>query len=177
MELALASGLPSYEYVTEIIQPYIHTYIHAPCSFLFSFFLCLWFYSPILGLGRLHETFCFISVTRSRTVGSGRTPWAGDQLVARPLLTAPGDCDDGEVGALNGFGRGNRSTRKKPAPMPLCSPQIPLNQTIARTRAAVVGSQRLTASAMARPTPSSLRVHISFVTDSFLLSTTLNSFY
>jgi hypothetical protein len=29
-----------------------------------------------------------------------------DQLVARPLLTAPGDCDDGEVGGMNGFGRG-----------------------------------------------------------------------
>jgi hypothetical protein len=34
---------------------------------------------PNSGLGRLHET----SVTRSRTVG--RTPWTGDQLVARPL--------------------------------------------------------------------------------------------
>jgi hypothetical protein len=38
---------------------------------------------PNSGLGRLHETFRLISVTRSRTVG--RTPWAGDQLVARPL--------------------------------------------------------------------------------------------
>jgi hypothetical protein len=84
-----------------------------------------WLYSPILGLGRLHETFRFISVTRSRTVG--RTPWAGDQLVARPLLPAPGDCDDdGEVGGMNGFGRRNRSTRRKPAPTPFCPPQIPL---------------------------------------------------
>jgi hypothetical protein len=59
-----------------------------------------------LGLGRLHETFRFISVTRSRTVSS--TPWTDDQLVARTLLTAPGDCDDnGEVGGMNGFGRGN----------------------------------------------------------------------
>jgi hypothetical protein len=50
-----------------------------------------------------------------------------DQLVARPLLTAPGDCDDdGEVGGMNGFGRGNRSTRRKPAAMSLCPPQIPL---------------------------------------------------
>jgi hypothetical protein len=63
----------------------------------------LWFYSPILGIGRLHETFRFISVTRSRTVG--RTPWTGDQLVARHLLTAPGDCDDDEVGGMKGFGR------------------------------------------------------------------------
>jgi hypothetical protein len=36
------------------------------------------------------------------------------------------DCDDDEVGGMNGFGRGNRSTRKKPAPTSLCPPQIPL---------------------------------------------------
>jgi hypothetical protein len=39
----------------------------------------------------------------------------------------------------------------KPAPVPLCPPQIPHDQTRARTRAAAVGSQRLTAWAMARP--------------------------
>jgi hypothetical protein len=50
----------------------------------------------------------------------------GDQLVARPLLTAPGDCYDGEVGGMNGFGGGNRSTLRKPTPTPLCPPQIPL---------------------------------------------------
>jgi hypothetical protein len=27
---------------------------------------------------------------------------------------------------MNGFGRGNRSTRRKPAPTSLCPPQIPL---------------------------------------------------
>jgi hypothetical protein len=70
------------------------------------------------------NVFRFISVTRSRTVG--RTPYTSDQLVARSLLTAPGDCDDGEVGGMNGFGRGNRSTRRKPAPTPLCPKQIPL---------------------------------------------------
>jgi hypothetical protein len=43
--------------------------------------------------------------------------------------------------------RGNRSTRRKPAPAPLCPPQIPLDQTRDRTRAAAVGSQRLTARA------------------------------
>jgi hypothetical protein len=36
---------------------------------------------------------------------SRRTLWTGDRLVVRPLLTAPGDCDDGEVGGMNGFGR------------------------------------------------------------------------
>jgi hypothetical protein len=38
---------------------------------------------PNSGLGRLHETFRFTSVTRFMTVG--RTPWTGDQLVTRPL--------------------------------------------------------------------------------------------
>jgi hypothetical protein len=75
-----------------------------------------------LGLGRVHETFHFISVTRSRTVGS--THWMSDQLVARALLTASGDCDDGEAGGMNVFVRGNRSTRRKPAPTPLC-PHLP----------------------------------------------------
>jgi hypothetical protein len=89
------------------------------------YYFVLWLYSPISGLGPLHETFRFISVTRSRTVGW--TPWTGDQIVARPLLTARGNCDDdGEVGGMNGFDRGNRSTRRKPAPTPLCPPQIPL---------------------------------------------------
>jgi hypothetical protein len=66
-----------------------------------------------------------------------------------PIVPAPGDCEDGELGGMNG--RGNRSTRRKPAPAPLYSPQIPLDQTRDWTRAAAVGSQRLTASAMARP--------------------------
>jgi hypothetical protein len=30
------------------------------------------------------------------------------------------------VGGMNGFGKGNRSTRRKPALTPLCPPQIPL---------------------------------------------------
>jgi hypothetical protein len=47
--------------------------------------------------------------------------------------------------------RGNRSTRRKPAPMPLCSPQLPYDLTWDRTRWAAVGSRRLTSWAMARP--------------------------
>jgi hypothetical protein len=38
-----------------------------------------------------------------------------------------------------------------PAPAPLCPPQIPLDQTQARTEATAVGSQRLTTWAMAQP--------------------------
>jgi hypothetical protein len=61
-----------------------------------------------------------------------------------PIVSAPGDYDDGEFGGMK-IGRRNRSSRRKPAPAPLCPPQIPLDQTRARTRAAAVRSQRLTA--------------------------------
>jgi hypothetical protein len=73
----------------------------------------------------------------------------GMSAIYWPIVPTPGDCEDGEFGGMNG--RGNRSNRRKPAPMPLCPPQIPLDQTRDSTRAAPVGSQRLTASAMARP--------------------------
>jgi hypothetical protein len=61
--------------------------------------------------------------------------------------------DDDECGAVGGMriGEGNRSTRGKPAPVPLYPPQIPHDLTWARTRAAAVGSQQLTACAMVRP--------------------------
>jgi hypothetical protein len=60
---------------------------------------------------------------------------------------------EGDCGAIGGMkiGRGNQSTRRKPAPAPLRPPQIPLDKTRDRTRAAVVGSQWLTAWAMAQP--------------------------
>jgi hypothetical protein len=48
------------------------------------------------------------------------------------------------------IGRGNRSTRRKTAPVSFCSPQIPYDLTRARTRAAAVGIRLLTASAMGR---------------------------
>jgi hypothetical protein len=66
-------------------------------------------------------------------------------------LYKPQMIDDGDCEAIGGMeiGRGNRSTRRKPAP----APQIPHDQTRARTRDAAVGSQRLNAWAMARPVP------------------------
>jgi hypothetical protein len=66
----------------------------------------------------------------------------GTAATNRPILPAPGDYDDGEIGGM--IGKGNRSTRRKPAPVPLCPPQTP-HATRTRTRAAAVGSQRLTA--------------------------------
>jgi hypothetical protein len=45
-----------------------------------------------------------------------------------PTVPAPGDYEYGEFGAIK-IGRGNRSTRRKPAPVPLCPPQIPYELT------------------------------------------------
>jgi hypothetical protein len=59
----------------------------------------------------------------------------------RPIVPAPGDYDDGEIGGM--ISRRNRSTQRKPAPVPLCPPQTP-HAARTRTRAAAVGSQRLT---------------------------------
>jgi hypothetical protein len=66
---------------------------------------------------------------------------------ASGLLYKPQMIDEGDCGAIGGMkiGRGNRSTRRKPTPAPLSPPQIPHDQTRARTRAASVGNQRLTA--------------------------------
>jgi hypothetical protein len=61
-----------------------------------------------------------------------------------PIVPAPDDDDDDddECGVVGGMriGRGNRSTRRKPAPAKLCTPQIPHELTWARTPPAAVGS-------------------------------------
>jgi hypothetical protein len=74
--------------------------------------------------------------------------WGGVQLgplgnaaANTPIVPAPSDYD-GEIGGM--IGRENRSTRRKPAPVLLCPPQTP-HADRTRTRAAAVGSQRLTA--------------------------------
>jgi hypothetical protein len=67
----------------------------------------------------------------------------GTAATIMPIVPAPGDYDDGEIGGMM-IGKGNRSTRSKPAPVPLCPPQTP-QPARTQTRAAAVGSQRLTA--------------------------------
>jgi hypothetical protein len=42
----------------------------------------------------------------------------------RPIVPAPCDYDDGEIDGMM-IGKGNRSTRRKPASVPLCPPQNP----------------------------------------------------
>jgi hypothetical protein len=81
--------------------------------------------------------------------------------------------DGGDYEAIGGIkiGRGNRSTRRKPAPAPLCPPQILHDQSSSRTRAAAVGSQRLTARAMARayiPEDKTLHIHYSELLISYI---------
>jgi hypothetical protein len=68
----------------------------------------------------------------------------GTAVADWPIVPAPGDYDGGEFGEMK-IGKVNRSTRSKPTKAPLCPPQIALDQTRDRTRAAVVGSQRLIA--------------------------------
>jgi hypothetical protein len=57
------------------------------------------------------------------------------------LLYKPQMIDEDDGGAIGGMkiGRGNRSTRRKPAPAPLCPPPIPHDQTQARTPGHRVG--------------------------------------
>jgi hypothetical protein len=82
-------------------------------------------------------------------VGWDKVPWtaATSGLLYQPQMIGEGDC-----GAIDGMqiDSGNRSTRRKPAPAPLCLPQIPLYQNRNQTRADAVECQGLTAWAMAQ---------------------------
>jgi hypothetical protein len=89
--------------------------------------------------------------------------WDWVHLLLGPLtglLYQPRVMDD-ECGTVGGMriDRANGSTRWKTAPAPLCPPKIPHDLTWARTRAAAVGSQWLTAWAMARPREKVLHPH------------------
>jgi hypothetical protein len=57
----------------------------------------------------------------------------GTTATNRPILPTPGDYHDGETGGMM-IGKGNRSTRKKSASVPLCLPQNP-HAAQTRTRA------------------------------------------
>jgi hypothetical protein len=73
----------------------------------------------------------------------------GTAATNRTIVPAPDEYDDGEFGGII-IGGGNISTPRKPAPVPLCHTQKP-HAARTRTRVAAVGSQRLTARAMALP--------------------------
>jgi hypothetical protein len=46
----------------------------------------------------------------------------GTAATKRPIMSAAGDYDDGEIGGMI-IGRGNRSTQRKSAPLPIFPPQ------------------------------------------------------
>jgi hypothetical protein len=46
----------------------------------------------------------------------------GTAATNRPIVLTPGDYDDGVIGGML-ICKGNRSTRRKPDPVPLCPPQ------------------------------------------------------
>jgi hypothetical protein len=83
--------------------------------------------------------------------GGVRPSALGTSITNYSIIPAPDDGDDEcrAVGEMR-IGRGNRSTLRKPAPVPLCPPQTP-HAVRTRPRVATVGSQRLTAWATARP--------------------------
>jgi hypothetical protein len=66
----------------------------------------------------------------------------GSAATNRPIVPASGYYDDREIDEMM-IGRGNRSTRRKPAPVPLCPPRTP-HAARMLTWAAAVGNQRLT---------------------------------
>jgi hypothetical protein len=92
--------------------------LHKDCPFIY---IPVYFYNLYCQVSSLHTLYFLFEYW-------GWDPdWVHSAL--RSLLaycTCPGWLWDGEVGRMNGFGRGNRSTRRKPAPTPLCPPQIPL---------------------------------------------------
>jgi hypothetical protein len=83
--------------------------------------------------------------------GVGETP-LGTSATNGPIVLAWDDDNENECRAVAGMriGRGNRSTRKIPATVPLHAPQIPRDLTRDRIWAAAVGSRRLTALVIAR---------------------------
>jgi hypothetical protein len=124
-------------------------FIHFVSNFVICFIQIYW--SVLLTsytgyINQMYFLFYFIIVSWMRLGPLGTAATTG--ILYQSQMIDDGDC--GEIGRIK-IGKGHRSTRRKSAPAPLCPPQIPHDQTRARTRAAVVGSQRLTAWAMARP--------------------------
>jgi hypothetical protein len=119
-------------------NPYmLATYYHFPIS---HGSLCI---NPVLphGFPKVHNRAIFFLMG-----------WDWVHLVLRPLfcLLYQLQMIDDDCGANGGMriGRGNQSTRKKPAPVPVCQPQIPYYLIWDRTRSAAVGSRRATVWAM-----------------------------
>jgi hypothetical protein len=101
---------------------------------------------PMVGVAINSVEPSFFNSCIGRCSPFGSTRHCGQQW---PIVPAPGDYDE-KIGLM--IGRANWSTRRKPCPVPLCPPQN-LQADRTQTRAAAVGSQRLTAWATARHEP------------------------
>jgi hypothetical protein len=110
---------------------------------------CLSILLSIIFLCLMRSSFFLIGI-----VGGGvQLGPLGTAATNRLIMPAPGDYDGGEISRMM-IGKGNRSTRRKPAPVPLCPPQTP-HPARTRNRVTAVGSQRITAWDTARPWGSS----------------------
>jgi hypothetical protein len=72
-------------------------------------------------------------------LGTRASSWP---VVPAQMIDVDEECE--AVGRMR-IGRGNKSARRKPAPVPLCPPQTTHDLTWARTRASTVGRRKLTA--------------------------------
>jgi hypothetical protein len=91
-------------------------------------------------------------VTTILGVGSDWVHLARRPLFGRLLYQHRMIDDDDECGSVGEhIGKGNRSTQRKPAPVPLCQSQNSHYLTWARTQDTAVRSRRLTTWAMAWP--------------------------
>jgi hypothetical protein len=73
--------------------------------------------------------------------GTSATNW--------PIVHVACDYEDGEFGGMM-IGRGNQSTRRKPAPVPLCQPQIPHNMVKVKVKVKISLLQAVEAPRVAR---------------------------
>jgi hypothetical protein len=121
-------SLTNYPHTTWIVYVRPDTFTNAPVSPLK---LPYYFYSrsaiwlPLhLGSGYVPPFFFIVFLGGVRLSPLGTSATLG-------LLYQPRMIDGGDFGAVSGIriGRGNRSTRRKPAPVPLCPPQIPHDLT------------------------------------------------
>jgi hypothetical protein len=75
------------------------------------------FFLKVLNRSKVQLPFCLIDIVGGE-VQFGPLCTAATN---RPIVPAPGDYDDGEIGGMM-TGRRKRSTRRKPATVPLCPP-------------------------------------------------------
>jgi hypothetical protein len=101
-------------------------FLHGPCRDVISQSVVSWCWVLYGRLWRDHVStwslriyiHCFLIGIVGRGV---QLDPLGTAATNRRIVPTPGDYNDGEIGGM--IGRWNRSTRRKPAPVPLCPPQ------------------------------------------------------